>query len=138
MAAAEAEAADAAQSEALEMSAAEEPVAEEQSTGGEVAADAANQETAAVTEDDNLQEAAAAEGVEAQTEDTEAAPETGADSGPVIVEEPNSDTPSVKEIIRRVGDLARELERAEAERKAVAEDESDMEADPPMDSAASA
>ena len=63
-------------------------------------------------------------------------------------EEPVSDTPTVKEIIRRVGDLARELEKAEAQRKAslgaeapmALEDTAEAETpeEPPMDQAASA
>lgn len=58
-------------------------------------------------------------------------------------------TPTVKEIIRRVGDLARELEKAEAQRKAAQQTAQDAEAetaapagavsqDPPFDQAANA
>ena len=80
--------------------------------------------------------------IEAGAADSEAIDEVPEDMPVVTAEEPADDTddgsaPTVKEIIRRVGDLARELERAEAARRASrAAGEEQAEPDhPPFDRA---
>jgi hypothetical protein len=80
--------------------------------------------------------------IEAGAADSEAIDEVPEDMPVATAEEPADDTddgsaPTVKEIIRRVGDLARELERAEAARRASrAAGEEQAEPDhPPFDRA---
>jgi hypothetical protein len=64
---------------------------------------------------------------EAAAEDNAAAEEEA------VAEEPVDVAPTVKEIIRRVGDLARELERAEAARRASLDHKDDGGAEPPAE-----
>lgn len=115
--------------------------------------DATADTDATADSDGNGMDPAAVDPSESAAPEAQADPDPQADQDQVIVEEPSNETPTVKEIIRRVGDLARELERAEVQRKANLEgaDQEPLpdaaaelagldaaEEDPPMDVAASA